>query len=185
MRDIKAYKFEELNKDTQQEVIDKWYEDETYPLLDEDIEDELSQLDSFFSNVKVQYSLGWCQGDGLSIKGDVDFDKWIDENTTLKESVKSALKGFVYQVRSSGNGGRYCYASSCDIEIEHNYYKEYPKLEAALELILDDIKVYYMDLCKKLERYGYSVLEYRMDIAEFTDLCDANNYEYLEDGRMV
>ncbi len=49
---------------------------------------------------------------------------------------------------------------------------------------LEEIKTYYIDLCYKLEKYGYSIFEYRMNNEEMNKLCQSNEYIFFEDGTM-
>jgi hypothetical protein len=47
-----------------------------------------------------------------------------------------------------------------------------------------ELRDIYFDICSKLEKLGYGILEYRMDNEEFLELCEANEYTFLPDGTM-
>lgn len=183
LKTVTVYSFSELSTAAQEKVISDYYENEDYPFLSDDLKEELNQIDYFFYDTKIYYSLSYSQGDGLQILGKFDFDKWIKDKYNFKQSVNDTVYNLVYSVESKSNR-RYSFASKSDIltELDYNLYK-YPNLEELINSIIDDIKEYYIDLCKKLELYGYSIIEYRMDSTEFSDYADANNILYLPSGK--
>lgn len=188
--EVKINKFEELEKSVQEYVIEKWYENEDYPFLNENlIEDLLSNDDNIFKEgFTLNYSLSCCQGDGLCIKGDIDIDKVMSK---VNKDLQEKFKDKIYRIYSTGNDGHYSYAHKNQIEFEldvpfdsiteiddSDYYKLFESE------ILPTIQDIYMDLCRQLEKIGYDIIEYRMDIDEFTEHANANDYEYYETGRM-
>ena len=183
-----VYKFSELSDKAKQYAIDKYYEAEDYPFLFEDIREELRNLDGYFSDIDLIYSLSWSQGDGLSFAGTFDLESWLkkEEYNHLEQYKKNALIKIAYNIHSTGNKGHYCYAAQNQIEYETDipFSHGLPYLENLLESIVQDIKVYYVSLCKQLEKYGYSIIEYRMSFEEFSEHSDANDYEYLINGQM-
>lgn len=182
IKTIKVYNFSELLTDAQEKVISDYYENEEYFYLSEDLNEELNQKDSYFYDTKIYYSLNYSQGDGLCILGNFDVDKWLKDKYNFKQSVNDTVYNLIYSVESKSNR-RYCFASKSDISVEVDpYLDKYPNLEELINSIIDDIKEYYIDLCKKLETYGYSILDYRMDSVEFSDYADANNILYLPNG---
>jgi hypothetical protein len=190
----KVFKFNELSKEVQEKVIAKWYENEDYPFLTDDLTEALNSMENqCFYDVKLSYSLSSCQGDGLSFAGTLDFEKFLvniySKHETLKPSIKKALLELVYKVYSTGKSKvwHYPYAWTGQIEFEYNHEdKAFKRIKKLFESeIFPEIQKYYMDACKSLEKEGYSILEYRMSIDEFTDMSDSNEYEYFENGKML
>lgn len=186
-KEYRVYQFNELSDDVKERVIEKWYEHEDYPFLGDDIKGELEQLDKhgIFSEVELMYSLSCCQGDGLCFKASIDFDKFIQRLSNVKIGGMRlrAVIEYVYDVFSVGNTGHYSYAHENQIEWNPNYSgRSLPRLERHTEAIIKEIKVYYLDICEKLEKYGYGIIEHRMNNEEFQENCDANDYEFLENG---
>ncbi|HHX78541.1 MAG TPA: hypothetical protein GX695_02175, partial [Acholeplasmataceae bacterium] len=182
---VQVYNFNELPIDVQKDVIEKHYEKEDYPFLTRDIHEQLNSIDSFFYNSELYYSLSYSQGDGLSFSADFDLNKWINEKYNFKQSVKDALKTVICSIDSNGNKGYYCYASTSNIDADIDpIVSKYPNIEKLVNLIIDNVERYYMDLCVKLEAYGYSILDYRMDEDEYSDYADVNEYQYLLDGTL-
>lgn len=158
--EINLYSFSELSEEAKQKAIDKWYESEDYPFLETDLTESLKSLleenKVQFNDINILYSLGYSQGDGLCFTGEL-----------IKDGKKLILK----------HSGRYYYAESVDMEFYDIETGE--EIEEAEEL-----KDIYFDVCEKIEKEGYSMLEYRMDFNEFDELCEANEYTFLEDGTM-
>jgi hypothetical protein len=189
-KEYKVFEFKELSEETKQTVIDKWYENEDYPFLEENIEEQLNQIDEYniFDDVKLQYSLSWSQGDGLSFSAEINLKAFLD-NIYLKklpEWKKNGIKEYIFDIHSKGNTGHYCYAHRNDVDFNYNYQDniERPNLEKLWDKIFEQITEYYLEVCEKLEKFGYSILEYRMDFDEFSELCESNEYKFLENGEM-
>lgn len=185
----KVYNFNELEEDIQQKIIDKWYEKEDYHFLSNDIREELNYLDKhkIFNDVKLYYSLSNCQGDGLSFDSEIDLHKFLEKiySKKLKTNQFDAICNYVYKVYTKNTNNHYCYASKTDINFNYNIYEKYKHIENLWQDILEEIKDYYLEICRKLENYGYSILDYRMDFNEFSELCENNEYNFLKNGKMV
>ena len=156
---INLYNFNELSDKAKEKAIKDWYETEDYPMLDEDltefVKDLLSAAKVEFSDINVLYSLSCCQGDGLCFTGTIK-----NNGITAKLS----------------HSARYYYANSVDID----YF------DAEGESVDEDtdLKKIYLNICSKAEKQGYEILEYRMNNEEFAELCDSNDYTFLESGKM-
>ena len=92
-RTYNVYKFNELTKEAKENAINKWYEDEEYPFLEEDLRQELENIDTLklFSDVKLQYSLSCCQGDGLSFSASIDIDAWLKAKKYTKKNMEAFI----------------------------------------------------------------------------------------------
>ena len=197
IKEFKIYEFHELDITTQRKVIDGFIAD---GIFDEDcdyLEDEyVDRLSSFgIDDVKLEYSVGFCQGDYASFNGNIgwddsvtflksfdDLDGEIDEICKLIDSEKINLWGEICN-------NRYSMELELEYEIDVDDEDEFR--------ILDDM-VY-----KFIEKYKYRILEGLYGIAnEFYDKCrdeylyqisdryiidmiESNEYRFFEDGRVV
>ena len=178
----KVCEFSELSKEVQEKVIEKWYENEEYYFLSDDLYESLcSNVQNIFDRgFKVYYSLSCCQGDGLNIKGDIDLEKTL---TLLFPDMKLRLKNrFLNEIKIYSNSRNNHYSFSSESDIDFECYNDFISTDFENNY-LPVIQDHYMDLCRDLEREGYSVIEYRMDIEEFTDMSECNEYEYFENGK--
>jgi hypothetical protein len=163
-RSYKVYRFSELSKESKQKAIDKWYEHEDYPFLEENLTKSCAELlkskkvKIIDNNLELGYSLSYSQGDGLHFKGNFEWKKYIVKIT---------------------HSWRYEFAESANITL----YKNDEEIEEDnKDYIL--FKVIYLDICSKLEKEGYAELEYRMDFDEFDEHCEANGYMFTIDGKL-
>jgi hypothetical protein len=183
-RTYNVYKCEELKPEAKSKAIEKWYEGEYYPCLEEDILEYIKELDvlGIFSNIKPSYSLSNCQGDGLCFSANIDLEKWLKHKKVNKVKMEKILEE-VYKLFSSGNKGRYCYASKTDIQWE-GQGNESEETCHLMDDYCQEIANYYLEICRKAEKNGYSILKYRMDNKEFSELCESNGYMFKENGQL-
>jgi hypothetical protein len=183
---VNVYKFSELEQKVQEHIIKKHYENEDYSFLDDDLLAELLCSDTYFSDVKLSYSLGSCQGDGLSFSGEFDLEKWLNEKETLLPRVKRAVLQYM-KIKSNGNQGRYCCARADQVEGVYKYtpFRVYPRLDKVCGNIVANVGKYYVSLCKHVEKTGYAEIEYRMSAEKYSEFADANDYEYDVHGNLV
>lgn len=188
--ELNLYSFNELSESAKEKAISKWYEKEDYPFLSEDIRNYIAEkldTEKVISEIELNYSLSYSQGDGLSFKCDFDFEKWLEKYDFQEFKKRAILEQF--SVKINANNGRYCYAHKDCVNMEYCTYKSYfstdlSNLESLADSVLSDITDYYLSICKEAQKYGYSVIEYRMNNTEFSDLCEVNDYLFYENGNM-
>ena len=186
---INLYKFSELSKESKQKAIDKWYENEDYPFLADNLTEQCMELlkekGLQCDKVELNYSLSWSQGDGLSFSAERIYIKplFIEVLGQSKDKqIEAILEQLSYGIK--GNTGRYSFASKNDIYIELETGNDYPNIENVIGKVREKLEDIYMEICKALEESGYAELEYRMSETEFNELCEANEYHFLESGIM-
>lgn len=163
--EIPLFTFSQLSKEAKQKAIDKYYESEDYPFMEDDMKEILkATLDKMkvkYEEVKPLYSLSYSQGDGFCFTGKISKD-----GITLKLT----------------HSYRYYFAKSVDMSFVDKDGEEIDE-EKEVEKVkkLQDI---YFSVCKTLEKHGYAILEYRMNFEEMAELCEANEYTFEADGSM-
>ena len=158
----KVYDFNELSDKAKETAIEKWYENEDYPMLTEDLTESckalLDEKKIKHDELKLYYSLSSSQGDGLCFTGKFQWKK--------------------YRVSITHNY-RYYFAKSTEIMLMNEEGDEvYDKK------VIERFTAIYLDICGKLEKEGYGELEYRMDFDEMRDHCEANEYTFTDSGVM-
>jgi hypothetical protein len=188
IEEYKVYDFNELNEQSKENAIKEWYENEDYLFLEDSILDSIiNEFDTekVFSNIKLRYSLSYSQGDGLSFSADFDFEKWLQRYDFQNFKKRVLLDYFYIDVNS--NNGHYSYAHK-DCIIADSCYNSNIELKNIDSLfyntVLVDIQNYYLEICKKAEKCGYSEIEYMMNFEYFEEMCNENGYTFLEDGTM-
>lgn len=191
------YEYDELSdkaKDKVKETIISWREPEHYR---EFVIDDLKHLFPN-SDLDVQFSLSYCQGDGLNIYGKLDADDilynidlkfengllekykdYLDENMTNDISRYANDCGKIILPENT----RYCYciADRCYVgsdwayELEDNEEENINSMALfKLERLVQNV---FSDICKHYEELGY---EWFYEISD--EECRDYGYEYYEDG---
>ena len=194
--ELNVYKYSELS-DEAKEKAKEWYlnDDTRAYIFQQDC--ELYLKEAFpSSELNVEFSLGYCQGDGLNIYGELCVNDLIER--LAHEFTKKELAFFKWYHNKFGyeyidmaqNPLRYSYCVC-----EHNdYMNEYQDTMeywqyrgipyALLDRVNDLCKDYMCDLCSQFEKDGYRFL-YEISDEEMEDTCEANGYEFYENGKIA
>lgn len=196
-----VYKYNELS-DEAKEKVKQWHLEGQEAFIFTDMcEEDLYNL--FGENdLKVQYSLGYCQGDGFNIYGKIDAKsifkclenhndgcqlKKIEDYLTEEEKLDILNYSEVCGEIEIPYNNRYCYSLAYRIEIlnEWAYYLEnYWSGEVnkrALEKFERLLRFMFEELCKCYEKQGYEFF-YEISEEDLEEACECNMYEFLEDG---
>lgn len=191
-----VYAFNELSAEAK-ENVKKWWIDGNIDLsyiFTEDIEQHLNELFPN-SDLKIQYSLSYCQGDGLNIYGELylfDILELLKTENKLSDkeykSISFYLEHSFSSIKlSSNNHYNYCicdrldFASDLIDELEYQDYRNvnYQLVKKFEQLIGDKLG----ELCKEYEKQGY-IYFYEISDEDMQNLCDSNEYEFTEDGNI-
>jgi hypothetical protein len=159
-----VYKFDELTKEVQDEVLQRERENIDYPFLGEDLQTELEQQlkdnkIKYDEAPKVLYILGYCQGDGAMFEGTI---YWKSYTANVKQS------GHYYHFNSKSIE---LYSTKTDKEASDKVYQQFNDM--------------YVDICKELEKTGYEYIEYATSNKAIIEMIDANEWEFTGSGEFV
>ena len=164
--------------------------------------DDLANNHFEHSDLNVQFSLSYCQGDGFNIYGKVELSDAID--FVLSECEKEGTHEFDKQIKRFFNWLKtlgytielpqnyrycYCYISSCNFAFDlidnleqDGYTSGNKKHFEMLEEFDAYFKKYVEKLCNEYEQDGYKYF-YEIEDEEIKDIWEANGYEgFYEDG---
>lgn len=200
--EYKVYKYNELSEDAKQKARE-WYLEGREPFIfTEDCENDLYNLFGK-NNLKVQYSLSYCQGDGFNIYGSIDAESIFNclekhNGGTQLERFENMLtdrekRTILHYAGECGDielpmNNRYCYSLANYIDIVEDWiwrlenYSGYSNINIeALEKFESLVRNIFDKLCDSYEKWGY---EYFYEISEedLDEMCEVNGYEFLEDG---
>ena len=203
-REYKVYNFSELSEDAK-EKVKQWYLDDDFrPCEFENIYTE--DLRYLFNNsdLKLQFSLSYCQGDGLNIYGKLDL---MDVFTAIRDTEHSGDLFEQYKDLFSEHEQRTieAYMEVCGREVELPYNRHYcyciddrvdfaddwiESLEYCrykniqIDTIIKMEKLVgrmFENLSATYEKYGYDYF-YNADDEVVNETCEANGWRFLEDG---
>ena len=194
-----VYKYNELSESAK-ETVKQWYLDgqESF-IFTEDCKEDLYNLFGK-NNLDVQYSLASCQGDGFNIYGKINAESIFNclENhnggtqlarfeNVLTEKEKRTILAYAEECGEIElpMNRHYCYSLADYIDISEDWeYKlvDYRNLNTEVlnkfEKIVRDI---FRELCRSYEKQGYEFF-YEISDEDLEEMCEANGYEFLEDG---
>ena len=197
---VNVYKYEELCEKAKERIKTEYLQEcRTACEFSELCEAELSVLFPH-SSLRVEYSLSYCQGDGLNIYGMLDledalmrvmFDMDDEEQYILTKLLDK--NHYTYRMRQNG---RYSY-SICD---RHFYVEDLiPENEddeavmsalvkfdgetvtSALAKFNDLVRENLVELCGTFEKMGYEFF-YDITDEDMCSICTENEWEFTADG---
>ena len=194
----KVYDFDELSDSAKEKARNEYL---NYFRCAEDFEtfciDDLANNHFPDSDLKVEFSLSSCQGDGFNIYGKMKLSEAIDfvmsKTDKLNENIRffNWLKTLDYEIELSQNKARYtyCYVDysifAIDIECMLGYdgYTSNNKNHFSMLCKFDkEFKQYIKELCKEYEKDGYKYF-YEVDDEEIKEMWESNGYlGFYEDG---
>lgn len=165
--EIDIYKFDELPDKVKEKVVNRFRENNDFPFLKDDLEEELNRLlkennIEIIRNYDFYYSLSYSQGDGFRFVGQFKYKK--------------------YRVTITHLGHYYHYKS---VNIEYEYYdgEEYNAISNDEYKTIDtEFSFIYKDICKKMEKFGYNIIEEENNEEHIKEEINANGYEFFDNG---
>lgn len=189
---FEVYTFAELNEKAKDKVRDFYGETRESWLFTLDCEEYLKSILTN-SDLSVHYNLSYCQGDFLSIYGEVNLSDVLNklsdyysskEIKYLRWLVNKWCTNITINERNY-YGSDYFSRSKVDFASDVVYDMEYNNIRGIrhdlIESFENNVYFYINNLCDNLKNDGYAYFyEYTDDDIE--DCCDCNEYEFLENG---
>jgi hypothetical protein len=181
-----VFKYEELGEKAKKRAKEKYGDTFDYSdCVTSEFECVLQQYG--YGDCKLEWSLGYCQGDGVAFYGKVDVeDWWRKRGRTLfsKEEKRKLLKYYKEDsdlsiaICRNSFGHHYSHYNTMYVEVTWGNKELLELLEGA---VLEDIK----DISKELARQGYKDLEHYYSEESFAETAEANEWEFFADGTLV
>lgn len=189
VEEAELYKYSELSSEAQNKAKEILIEEDRDPDYFEDT--ILEQLATIFpnSNLKVQFSLNSCQGDGVNIYGDLDTGdlyNFIAKSALNKEyevsleDIKEMLSDKITKITIPYNRS-YSYSMADYVDFDCDFFQETFGTMSTFHAIQSMTKQIISQKCSEYEKDGYDYF-YEMSDEEASDICDVQGYEFTEDG---
>ena len=203
-REYKVYNFSELSEEAKDKVKQWYLDDDFRPYEFENIYTE--DLKYLFNNsdLKLQFSLSYCQGDGLNIYGKLDlmdvftairdtehngdlFEQYKDLFSEHEQKTIEAYMEVCGREVELPYNRHYCYCIDDRVDfaddwIESLEYCRYKNIQ--IDTIIKMEKLVgrmFENLSGTYEKYGYDYF-YNADDEVVNETCEANGWRFLEDG---
>lgn len=198
-----VYKYNELSEEAKEKVKEWYLNGQEAFIFTDDCKMDLYNLFGK-NNLDVQYSLSYCQGDGFNIYGRIDaksiFDCLENHNggtqlkrfeNVLTEEEKNIILEYAEECGeiSLPMNRRYCYsmADYIDIAEEWSWRLEYADYTDINEKLLDKfeelVRDIFTELCRSYEKQGYEYF-YEISDEDLEEMCEVNEWEFTEDGKI-
>ena len=205
VRKFNVYQYSELPEEAK-EVAKKWYLDGRDSCDFSEIYEQDLRLLFPNSDLKLEYSLGYCQGDGLNIYGSLNpmdilmaienpsvaGDTFKDFRNILSDKEVRTISFYANDLRCDitlpRNNSNYSYCVADQTEFADEWIDE---LEyECIRDIKSEVLVKFQDLVRKCftmlaaqyEEYGYQFF-YEVDEDEMKEASTVNEWGFYEDGR--
>lgn len=206
--DYELYKYEELDSKGKEKAKRKYLDGQDEYEFTDMVEADTTLV---FPNskLKVQYSLSYSQGDGLSVYGSLDFEDIFNilkgnDYPSLTESIVPFTEKEIKTLRfyetlmfyANENG-----SLNVDVVGRYPFFREwvYDFAEDWIDTFEGDglssiktdliyrfekaVKTIMQRYCKEWEDAGYKFF-YEIDDESMEEISEANNWEYLADGTL-
>lgn len=190
VKTYEVYTYDELNEKGKERVKKEYLESQDPGLFTDIVMEDLKILFPR-SELKIQYSLNNCQGDGFNIYGSVDLKDVLNyRKDYFTEKEKRTLKFYFcnYDCKINLNENRrysYCICDDADVaepiidELEKWSVRDInKKLIYKLE---NATKHIFTELCNQYEKEGYTYF-YEIDDEVLSEICNGNEYYFMKDG---
>lgn len=196
------YKFEELNAEAKEKVKEWYLEGQIPEIFEEDIQSQVSMM---FPNseLKIQFSLNYCQGDGVNIYGTISIQDLLEfKDKFKKEDINYPSLEMLFTDKELKALKFYADIISADtIKLPENLRYSYCMVNRAeiaetISEALYDIRMIRYDvlckfeqftqdiisnLCREIENEGYDYF-YEISEDELKVYCESEDFDFLEDG---
>lgn len=187
--------FWELKKESQDAAVveerespDRFDYDDA-AILSEDFKIQLAERG--FPDVKVFWSLGYCQGDGVAFYGSVYPEDLKEKDPQAAKFIKALEKaGDVLSIAITGENNHYHHWNSMTVEIEFESEtdddEQPPRLKIARPVLRENLEEHLAEkvreISRELEKSGYLEIEYRYDESAIRDELLEREHLYEKDG---
>ena len=195
MKDVKVnvYEFNELSKDVQERVIER-YQDELAGFLDVQLEEIMKwELNKYTNNLdfRLNYSLSYCQGDGVSFTGSAESKEelftlasLVYDNKIPKNILRLIKHEIIYSVEFVRGNSHYVHKYTVTPTIiDNNIGDGYCHIRRAIAAFEKKIHEWYLQTCDNLEKVGYDTIENMYHKDTIKGYIESNEFKFFIDGR--
>ena len=205
---INLYSFDELSPEAQAKAIEKyrdgmdWHWESQF--ITEDFQERLAELG--YPTDDVNWSLSYCQGDGVAFYGDIDvpkvaqrllkgdvlelFNRMVEENLTISMSLYRNSFGHHYshwntmevEIDGDDDGTMMEYLYPELEEGTDEYIEKANAVQNVFDVLLESVDSDVKDVSSELERSGYEQIDYYQSDEAITEEIRSNGFEFEEDG---
>ena len=187
--------FNELIEESKESAIEnerssgRKFDEDDAAFLTEDFQNQLAEKG--FEAVKVFWSLGYCQGDGVAFYGRVYADDIKGKDSEAKKLIERLEKaGDEISIEITGVNNWYHHRNSMSVEIDFENKNEEEDLPARLKIALPALREEFenylsekvIEISTELEKSGYAEIDYRYQDETISQHMSESDNLYEKDG---
>ena len=191
IKEYDVYKFEELEKEVQEKIMDQYIEMSYECYLDNTLCNDMIELakdslQNYFKGAEynnIYYDLSYCQGSGAIVEFNIDLKDLNNKYKMLtnKEVKKCSDIGYT-DIKVYHNNSHYYHERAFDIDWNDytdndNFEKIQNRIDTMIDLFKEDIVLMNGDVA----RDGYNMLEDKSTFEQMA-MDHINGLEFLSDG---
>jgi hypothetical protein len=190
--------FERLSKAAKERAIEETQEFLNTDLRVEEITEMFGEFlaERGFPDMKVYWSLSYCQGDGVAFEGSIDMDEIAKHDEYVVEQLARGVLLGVADDDWNWSGkitqhGNYSHAYSMDLELEWELTgltdgdTTFEQLDEIARAIRDHLAEKIKSLSREMEDMGYKEIEYQTSEEMAKETIEANDYRFDRDGDLI
>lgn len=188
---VKLYTFDELSDNAKARVREQYLNSQDVESFTDGCKMHIDELLPN-SNLDVQFSLNYCQGDGFNIYGEfslIDLVNVLEDKFTEKEKrfLKWAFEETGINSYKMPMNRHYCYCTAYMYDFTEDLFDvlDYDGMrdirKDALEKMTREARIYIEKLCRSFENDGYKYF-YEVSDDELEEWANDFEYEFTENG---
>jgi hypothetical protein len=164
IKTINLYTFSELPETVQEKLIKAEY-DNSIDILNDGVSEYFNEKakERFGPDLKVYYSLGHCQGDGVAFEGEVSLDTLLSDSGDYRDSFNRNELRLLNKCKDCisinvTHSGRYYHENSFDVDLgigQYSYSRDYKYIDELQKSIEKKILKILQNISHDLEKSGY------------------------------
>jgi hypothetical protein len=164
IKTINLYTFSELPETVQEKLIKAEY-DSSIDVLNDQVSEYFNEKaqERFGPDLKVYYSLGHCQGDGVAFEGEISLDTLLSDSSDYKDSFNRDELRLLNKCKDCisinvKNELRYYHYNSFRVDLvigQYSYSRDYKYIDELQKSIEKKILTILQNISHDLEKSGY------------------------------
>lgn len=186
IKETAVYNFNELSEEAKQIAKQWWLEHQEPTLFSNDCLQQI-EFDYGITELKIEFSLSYSQGDGLCMHGNVSTynDKFCNIITEgLTEQQKELFKEEIQSINFVKFNYHYSHSKTIHIELSYDSEESITdEVNTIMQIVFQNVCNWYFKKCKEFEIQGYAYF-FEISDEDMNDCCEANDYEFTEEGKL-
>lgn len=143
-----------------------------------------------FPKDDIRFSLSYSQGDGVAFYGTIDvgqYLKFYKKRTKYAALLRNPNIDMSFRILGNDYATYYSHAHTMYLQADFCYYlgDPTPRMQELMANLEDELREAIVSVSHELERMGYAELSYITSEEYIREQCEANEYEFTEDGRLT